>query len=161
MGSWCCLAALLLTVVAESGASRPPGISAAPAWARDAVWYQIFPGRFRNGDPTNDPTAGDVAQAWPHVKPRAWQRSPWTSDWYALQPWERADSSGFYVHAQQRRYGGDLQGVIEGLPYLRRLGITLLCLAVAGTALAAPRKATQTRKKRESSSVQGKGAKRM
>lgn len=26
-----------------------------PAWVRDAVFYQIFPDRFRNGDPGNDP----------------------------------------------------------------------------------------------------------
>lgn len=26
-----------------------------PAWVRDAVFYQIFPDRFRNGDPENDP----------------------------------------------------------------------------------------------------------
>lgn len=26
-----------------------------PTWAKDAVWYQIFPERFANGDPTNDP----------------------------------------------------------------------------------------------------------
>lgn len=28
---------------------------AAPEWARDAVFYQIFPERFFNGDPANDP----------------------------------------------------------------------------------------------------------
>ena len=26
-----------------------------PEWARDAIFYQIFPERFANGDPTNDP----------------------------------------------------------------------------------------------------------
>ena len=26
-----------------------------PQWAKKAVWYQIFPERFRNGDPSNDP----------------------------------------------------------------------------------------------------------
>ncbi|MGE5498708.1 MAG: hypothetical protein ACM3Q2_11585 [Syntrophothermus sp.] len=26
-----------------------------PAWAKDVVWYQIFPERFRNGDASNDP----------------------------------------------------------------------------------------------------------
>ena len=26
-----------------------------PAWVQDAVFYQIFPDRFRNGDPGNDP----------------------------------------------------------------------------------------------------------
>jgi len=28
-----------------------------PDWVRDAVFYQIFPDRFRNGDPANDPPA--------------------------------------------------------------------------------------------------------
>ena len=34
-----------------------------PAWAREAVWYQIFPERFRNGDPANDPTLEDLRGA--------------------------------------------------------------------------------------------------
>lgn len=29
--------------------------SGVPAWVADAIFYQIFPERFRNGDPTNDP----------------------------------------------------------------------------------------------------------
>jgi hypothetical protein len=27
-----------------------------PGWAADAIFYQIFPERFANGDPSNDPT---------------------------------------------------------------------------------------------------------
>lgn len=27
----------------------------APSWVKDTVWYQIFPERFANGDPSNDP----------------------------------------------------------------------------------------------------------
>lgn len=27
----------------------------APQWVKDTIWYQIFPERFRNGDPGNDP----------------------------------------------------------------------------------------------------------
>ena len=30
-----------------------------PAWSKDAVWYQIFPERFSNGDKSNDPAPGD------------------------------------------------------------------------------------------------------
>ena len=26
-----------------------------PDWAKQAIWYQIFPERFCNGDPSNDP----------------------------------------------------------------------------------------------------------
>ena len=36
-----------------------PGF-AAPAWAKKAVIYQIFPDRFRNGRSDNDPKTGDV-----------------------------------------------------------------------------------------------------
>ncbi|MEX2117941.1 MAG: glycoside hydrolase family 13 protein, partial [Bacteroidota bacterium] len=33
---------------------------------------------------------------------------------------------GFYFHAQHRRYGGDLQGVLDKLDYLKELGITAI-----------------------------------
>ena len=33
----------------------------APGWIQDAVFYQIFPDRFANGDPTNDPVG---TQPW-------------------------------------------------------------------------------------------------
>lgn len=39
-----------------------------PNWVQDAIFYQIFPDRFNNGDPTNDP--GNV-QAWGE-KPTVW-----------------------------------------------------------------------------------------
>ncbi len=44
-----------------------PGF-AAPAWAKDAVIYQIFPDRFRNGRSDNDPKTGDVRYDVPVVK---------------------------------------------------------------------------------------------
>jgi glycosidase len=93
-----------------------------PEWAKDAVWYQIFPERFRNGDPSNDPTRDEL-----HLPDdRPWQVSRWTGDWYALQPWEAAYSRNFYDVVFERRYGGDLQGVIEKLDYLEDLGITAI-----------------------------------
>lgn len=36
-----------------------------PAWAPDAVFYQIFPERFRNGDPANDPPGTEPWDAVP------------------------------------------------------------------------------------------------
>jgi len=103
-----------------------PHSAQVPAWAKRAVWYQIFPERFRNGDPKNDPRVDDLAGSWPHETPARWSISPWTSDWYRLQPWESEDAKGFYYHAQLRRYGGDLQGVIDKLDYLSDLGVTAL-----------------------------------
>lgn len=93
----------------------------------DAIWYQIFPERFRNGDPTNDPVPASMVGTWPYFIPADWEVSPWTSDWYGLQPWER-DGKGFYVHAQLRRYGGDLQGILDELDYLQELGVNSLYL---------------------------------
>ena len=48
--------ALLAALLAVATAAQP----APPAWAQDAVWYQIFPERFANGDPTNDPTRASL-----------------------------------------------------------------------------------------------------
>src|SRR5690606_6080490 len=81
-----------------------------PAWAKHAVWYQIFPERFRNGDSANDP---------PNT-----QR--WTSDWWSTLPGEAPGPENFYRgvgNVWNRWFGGDLQGLIEQLPYLRRLGV--------------------------------------
>ncbi|HEY1687121.1 MAG TPA: alpha amylase N-terminal ig-like domain-containing protein [Tepidisphaeraceae bacterium] len=86
-----------------------------PDWAKNAVWYQIFPERFRNGDPANDP---------PNTK-------RWQSKWYSTLPGEVPGEENFYHGAGnvwQRRYGGDVQGLIWALPYLKSLGITAIYL---------------------------------
>lgn len=106
-------------------ASETP-IEMAPQWAKEVVWYQIFPERFRNGDSGNDPTLDDMAGGWPYKRPENWQLHPWTSDWYKLQPWETTTGEGFYWETGLRRYGGDLQGVMDKLDYLQDLGITAL-----------------------------------
>jgi cyclomaltodextrinase / maltogenic alpha-amylase / neopullulanase len=116
---------LLLAVSVSPGFAQPAATRT--NWFADAVWYQIFPERFRNGDPANDPTPDSLAGTWPYFVPKGWQVSPWTSDWYQLQPWEQ-DGKGFYVHAQLRRYGGDLQGIIDELDYLKALGVNALYL---------------------------------
>ncbi|HYE96126.1 MAG TPA: glycoside hydrolase family 13 protein [Rubricoccaceae bacterium] len=101
-------------------------IPAPPAWVQDAVFYQVFPERFRNGDPTNDPTHASLD--FPENVPAdAWRVSPWTGDWYARADWERALGPDFYDHGVfLRRYGGDLQGVLDQLGYLDSLGVTAL-----------------------------------
>lgn len=68
-------------------------VFATPEWVKDAVFYQIFPERFANGDPTNDPFA---AQSWGGVPTAA------------------------------NFFGGDFQGVIDNIPYLKELGITAI-----------------------------------
>jgi len=91
-----------------------------PEWAHSASWYQIFPERFANGDTSNDPTAERINA------PDGWEITPWTSDWYDLAPWQRKVSENFYDTATQRRYGGDLQGVIHRLDYLSNLGVNAI-----------------------------------
>ena len=80
-----------------------------PEWAKHAVWYQIFPERFRNGDPSNDPPG----------------TQKWTSAWFEKHPGE---TGKFYSDVWARRYGGDIQGIREKLPYLRSLGINAIYL---------------------------------
>lgn len=99
-----------------------------PAWAKQAIWYQIFPERFRNGNPRSNPTLADLDGAWPQDQTSAWQIHPWTSDWYELQPYEAANGQGFVYNAVRRRYGGDLQGILDKLDYLQDLGVTALYL---------------------------------
>ena len=91
-----------------------------PEWAQRAVWYQIFPERFDNGDESNDP-------------PRT---VPWTHPWF--EPYDGAgaddprrrfmEEGDFYEFIFDRRYGGDLQGVRRRLDYLRNLGINAIYL---------------------------------
>jgi len=99
-----------------------------PEWAKQVVWYQIFPDRFCNGDTSNDPALADTRGSWPHDDTSAWQLSPWTSDWYAMQPWERENGKSIWYQLQRRRYGGDLQGIINKLDYVKELGIGAIYL---------------------------------
>lgn len=99
-----------------------------PDWARDAIWYQIFPERFYNGDPSNDPTIESLIGTWPWDVQTEWQVSPWTSDWYEYQPWEKANGQLYNYQFQIRRYGGDIQGIIDKLDYLQELGINAIYL---------------------------------
>jgi glycosidase len=100
-----------------------------PQWAKTVVWYQIFPERFNNGDTNNNPTINDIKGADPQEPPREWQIHPWGSDWYKLQDYEKTNGEPeLWKHMLRRRYGGDLQGVINKLDYLQDLGITAIYL---------------------------------
>jgi len=99
-----------------------------PTWSKDAIWYQIFVERFRNGDPSNDPTAHDIEGVTDERPPNGWRTTPWGQDWYRPDPWAAATGKDFYGAVQFRRYGGDLKGVMDELDYLQRLGVAALYL---------------------------------
>jgi glycosidase/predicted alpha/beta superfamily hydrolase len=97
-----------------------------PAWSKEAIWYQIFVERFRNGDPSNDPTPHDIEGVTDEHPPSGWQPTEWVHDWYRAESWITATGKDFYAAVQWRRYGGDLQGVLDRLDYLQQLGVTAL-----------------------------------
>jgi len=99
-----------------------------PDWAKRVVWYQIFPERFNNGDKTNDPDLSSLEGSWPHDSKSDWLIHPWTSDWYELQPYEKENGKDIWFNIQRRRYGGDIQGIIDKLDYLKDLGIGAIYL---------------------------------
>ncbi len=98
-----------------------------PDWAADAVFYQLFPERFRNGDPTNDPTWESLEFPVEGRVPETWAVTEWTADWYARAPWELERGDDFYEDGVfDRRLGGDLQGVLDKLDYLQDLGVNAI-----------------------------------
>lgn len=84
-----------------------------PAWVKKAVFYQIFPDRFCNGNPDNDVKTGEYSMNGHetiHIE-------NWEDD--AL-PYEKGFCLDFH--------GGDLEGVKEKIPYLKELGVTAVYL---------------------------------
>jgi glycosidase/fibronectin type 3 domain-containing protein len=107
----------------------------APAWAKNAVIYQIFPDRFRNGRANNDPHTGDVRYDDPVLKlpwgtlPEGYCRN--YADGATNCPWRFDDmppkDSPSKEQPRGRDYmGGDLKGVDQQLDYLKSLGVNTL-----------------------------------
>jgi glycosidase len=95
-----------------------------PDWVKNAVFYQVFPDRFRDGNPDNNTPAGTFFynEAGGTV-----YRSNGT-DWNTpiCDPREAGTAcTGSY---SKNFYGGDLQGLIDKLPYLKDLGVTAIYL---------------------------------
>ena len=102
-----------------------------PDWMKNAVIYQIFPDRFFNGDESND-----RAQEWA----RGEVDYEFITDWYTLpeNPEQEGmldketylSSGAHYGDGQWSNeiYGGDLQGIIERIDYLKALGVNVIYL---------------------------------
>jgi cyclomaltodextrinase len=102
-------------------------LASVPKWAKEAIWYQIFVERFRNGDSLNDPTPEDMSGSYPDKIPKNWKITPWGHDWYSHEPWlDSVKADNFYSKIQARRYGGDLQGVLDKMDYIVSLGVTAI-----------------------------------
>ena len=97
-----------------------------PAWAREAIWYQIFVERFYNGNQANNPTPITSDNALIDPLPDDWSLTDWGHNWYKQEPWAKKTGLDFYRTIQMRRYGGDLDGVLQKIAYLKDLGINAI-----------------------------------
>lgn len=89
-----------------------------PGWAKDAVYYIIFPDRFRNGDTSNDPKPGlDTYLDGPIEFHTNWLDKPYVP----------GDGRSDNVYNNDF-FGGDLEGIIDELSYLKQLGVNTLYL---------------------------------
>jgi alpha-glucosidase len=88
-----------------------------PEWLYEAIFYQIFPDRFANGNPANDPQPTETTYRG---------HGPQTFPWGTLPP----DDTPFPLVF----YGGDLEGVAQKLAYIADLGATALYLNPVFTA---------------------------
>lgn len=101
-----------------------------PDWVKDAVIYQIFPDRFKNGNPANDPDFS----AWYYQGKTSLPSSGKTNDEYYHLVADWSDISGL-IRSPYRTdakpdyfsfYGGDIEGVRQELGYLQDLGVTAI-----------------------------------
>ncbi len=95
-----------------------------PDWIKNAIVYQVFPDRFRDGDASNDTLEGTFFY---DEDPGTIYRSNDT-DWNTAicDPRQTGtDCSGTY---SKNFYGGDIQGLMDKLDYLEELGVTAIYL---------------------------------
>jgi len=124
---FCFALSAMITLHAQSSQPQKPlPFDEPPAWSRDAIWYQIFVERFRNGNPANNPTPTTCDNALIDPLPKDWALTPWGHNWYQQESWAKTTGLDFYRTIQMRRYGGDLAGVEEKIPYLVDLGINAI-----------------------------------
>ena len=119
-----------------------------PNWSKEAVWYNIFPDRFYNGNHYNDPIFNEfgpeafkpnILHEQNFVEEYKWEKSNnvishfdrnrWTADFKEQVIWEKLGEREIdYSLKYARMYGGDLQGIKEKIPYMKELGINAVWL---------------------------------
>jgi len=119
-----------------------------PNWSKEAIWYNIFPDRFYNGNHYNDPIFNEfgpeafkpnILHEQNFVEEYRWEKSNnvishfdrnrWTSDFREQTIWEKLGEREIdYSLKYARMYGGDLQGIKEKIPYMKELGINAVWL---------------------------------
>ena len=95
-----------------------------PDWVKNGVIYQIFPDRFRDGDPGNNTPAGSFFYGADSTIERS-MGSDWNTSVCDPRGAGIGDCPGRY---SDNFYGGDLQGILDRLDYLQSLGVTVLYL---------------------------------
>ncbi len=105
-----------------------------PAWARGAVVYQVFPDRFANGDPSNDPspTASPGTSGAARYRSGTVYGNPvLVKGWSDLPEGSCRAYQGVACAEQplgRDFFGGDLAGIIARLDDLADLGVTAIYL---------------------------------
>jgi len=94
-----------------------------PDWVKDAVVYQIFPDRFRDGDPANNTPAGTFFYDEETIFRS--NMSEWNTQ--ICDPRDNSNPDCYETYSSNF-YGGDLQGIIDKLDYIQDLGVTALYL---------------------------------
>lgn len=90
-----------------------------PSWFRRSIMYQIFPDRFRRGNPENLKKGIAYHQQMGRrvIVHENWEEKP------LYQP-----LPGETYYSPCDFYGGDLRGIIDSLPYFKELGVGVLYL---------------------------------
>ncbi|MBN1667325.1 MAG: hypothetical protein JW862_09550, partial [Anaerolineales bacterium] len=96
-----------------------------PDWMKDAIIYQIFADRFRDGDPSNNTPDGSFFYGDEDGTIYRSNTTTWNTAICDPRDNSDPDCAGTW---SQNFYGGDLQGIIDKLDYLDDLGITAIYL---------------------------------
>lgn len=92
-----------------------------PAWARDVVYYYVFPERFRNGDKANDPRPGGGQPQDRYHGHDVERHAKWNE-----KPFRPGTGDGSDALHNNDFFGGDLAGIIQKLDYIKSLGANAL-----------------------------------